>query len=178
MPAASIRPTVIRLFRHGSFSLINIVGLSIGLSACLLIFLYVHYELSYDGYNVKAARIVRVTTLVHAPESDFHVAGTPYPLASALLRDCPDVEAAARIGSASLNLRLNGETVAGKDFYYPEPAIFTVFTFTFLEGSASTALSRPHSIVLTRSAATTCFGKAPSWERPSPPVVKPTASPP
>lgn len=162
MSAVFLRPTIRRFFRHGSFSLINIAGLSIGLSACLLIFLYVRYELGYDGYNLKAARIVRVTTLVHSPESDFHVAGTPFPLASALLRDCPDVEAAARIGPASFNLRLNGETVAAKDFCYSEPAVFNVFTFTFLEGSAAAALSKPHSIVLTRSAAAANFGKGPA----------------
>ena len=162
MPAIFLRPTIRRLFRRGSFSLINIVGLCIGLSACLLIFLYVHYELGYDGYNVKANRIVRLTSLVHSPESDFRVAGTPEPLASSLIRDCPDVEAAARIGSASLNLHMNGETVAAKDFWYSEPAIFKIFTFRFLEGSASTALTGPHSIVLTRSAASTCFGQGPS----------------
>jgi putative ABC transport system permease protein len=150
------------LFRQKRFSLINILGLSLGLAACLLISLYVHYELSYDVYNDKASRIVRVTTVVHTPESDLHIAGSPGPLAAAMLRDCPDVAAAVRIDPAKFNLRLGGETVAAKDFYYSDQAVFAVFSFTFLEGSEAAALSQPHSIVLTRSAATMYFGKGPA----------------
>ena len=56
--------------KHKSFSLINILGLSIGIAACMIIFLYVHHELTFDQYNVKADRIARVTTTLHTPESD------------------------------------------------------------------------------------------------------------
>ncbi|HLI92967.1 MAG TPA: ABC transporter permease, partial [Puia sp.] len=162
MPADYLKIAFRRLLRQRTISLINIFGLATGLAACLLIFFYVHYELGYDAYNAKASRIVRITTLVHTPESDIHIAGTPGPLGSTLARECPDVEAAVRIESATFNVRLAGETVAAKNFNYSEPAVFTIFSFKFLEGSATAALREPGSIVLTRSAATTYFGKGPA----------------
>ena len=156
-----IKTAVRRLFRQRGPSLINVLGLSTGLAACLLLFLFVRYEEGYDAYNTNGPRIVRVTTLVHTPESDLHIAGTPGLLGAALLRDCPDVATAVRIEPATFNLRSNGETVAAENFFYSEASIFTVFSFTFLEGSAATALTEPHSIVLTRSSAIAYFGKGP-----------------
>jgi putative ABC transport system permease protein len=163
MPTISLHLTIRRLLRHGSFSLINIVGLSIGLSACLLLYMYVSYELGYDRYNKKISRIVRVSTLVHTPESDLRIAGTPSLLGPTLRRDCPDVEATVRIETTAINLRQNGETIVAKDFCYSEQAIFSVFTFTFLEGTAASALSAPHSIVVSRSTADTYFGNGPAF---------------
>ena len=72
------------LVKHKSFSFINILGLAIGIGACLIIFLYVHDELTFDLYNVKADRIARVTTRMHTPESDLVIATSPVMLASNL----------------------------------------------------------------------------------------------
>ena len=85
------------LVKRPGFSLINILGLSIGLAACLLLFLYVHYELSYDAYNHKASRIVRITSSLHTPESDLAIAMAPAALAPVLLRECPELAATVRI---------------------------------------------------------------------------------
>jgi putative ABC transport system permease protein len=62
MPANYLKITARRLLRQKAFSLINILGLSTGLAACLLIYLYVHSELTYDAYNPQAGRIARVTS--------------------------------------------------------------------------------------------------------------------
>ena len=77
------------LLKHKSFSLINILGLAIGIGACLIIFLYVHDELTFDQYNVKADRIVRATTRLHTPESDLVIATSPMMLGGTLKRDLP-----------------------------------------------------------------------------------------
>jgi putative ABC transport system permease protein len=153
MATIHLRSACRRLLRHKAFSLINILGLSIGLAACLLLSLYVQYELSYDAYNDKAARIVRVTSNIHSAESDISMAGTPSILGPTLLRDCPEVEAAVRIEQATFNIRQNGEMISATNFVYTEPAIFSVFSFSFLQGSPLTALKNPNSIVLTQSAA-------------------------
>ena len=165
MQLTALRSTARLLLRHKSFSLINILGLAIGLSACLLLYLYVHFELSYDTYNEKTPRIARVTSILHSPESDIAVAGTPPALAPALLRDCPEVEAAVRLESANLTIRQGGEMVGASDFYYSDASVFSVFSFTFLEGSAKAALSTPNSIVLARSAATHYLGPGPAIGR-------------
>src|SRR5271154_305542 len=101
MPTIHLRSAIRRLFRQKAFSLINILGLSIGLAACLLLYLYVQYELSYDAYNGKASRIVRVTSNIHSPESDIAITGVPSILGPTLLRDCPELEAAVRLESGN-----------------------------------------------------------------------------
>lgn len=148
------------LVRHFSFSLINILGLSVGLASCLLIYLYVDFELNYDGYNVHANRIARVTSILHSPESEMHLAFSSMPLADALVRDCPEIEAAVRVEQGSVNVRKGLEVFKEKNFYSSEQSIFTVFSFSFLEGGAAGALAEPNSIILTKSLAKKYFGNA------------------
>jgi putative ABC transport system permease protein len=83
-------------------------------------------------------------------------------LAPVLLRDCPDIESTVRIEPRAFNIHRNDETIAVKDFCYSEQSIFSIFSFAFLEGSPPTALKNPHSIVLSRNAANTWFGKGPA----------------
>jgi putative ABC transport system permease protein len=165
MPTIHLRSAIRRLFRQKAFSLINILGLSIGLAACLLLYLYVQYELSYDAYNDKAPRIVRVTSNIHSQENDIALAGTPSILGPTLLRDCPELEAFVRFDGAAFNIRDNGEMVSAPNFYYTDPGVFSVFDFSFLEGSPKTALKNPNSIVLTKSAAKHYLGPGPALGR-------------
>ena len=148
------------LARHFSFSLINILGLSIGIASCVLIYLYVHFELNYDRHNTRIDRIVRVTTVMHSPESDMSLAFCSMPLAGAVVRDCPEIESAFRIEDAAFNVRKGAEVFTEENFYYSEQSIFKVFTFSFLEGSSAGALEAPRSIVLTGSVAKKYFGAA------------------
>ena len=150
------------LIRHFPFSLINILGLSVGLASCLLIYLYVHFELNYDRYNAHFDRIVRVTSILHSPESAMHIAFSSMPLADALLREDPAIEAAVRVEPAAINVRKGAEVFKEENFYYSEQSIFKVFTFSFREGSAAGALAAPNSIILTSSLAKKYFGRAPA----------------
>jgi putative ABC transport system permease protein len=153
MPANYLKITARRLLRHRTISLINIFGLSVGLAACLLIYLYVRHELSYDTYHPNADRVARLTTVIHGAGSDVDVALAPFPAASNLLRSFPEVEAVARVDDESnLVIKVGTEIVGPKNFMYSEPAIFSVFGFRFLEGTAGGALSAPNSVVLSRSA--------------------------
>src|SRR3984957_17594265 len=165
MPANYLKITARRLLRHKGFALINILGLSIGLAACLLLYLYVQYELRQHAYNDKATRIVRVTSNIHSQENDIALAGTPGILGPTLLRDCPELEAFVRFDGANFNIRDNGEMVSAPNFYYTDPSVFYVFDFSFLEGSPKTALKNPHSIVLTKSAANHYLGPGPALGR-------------
>lgn len=145
------------LLKHKSFSFINILGLAIGIAACMIIFLYVHNELTFDQYNAKADRIARVTTTMHAPESDIVFATSPAPLATALLRDCPEVEATVRLESAPQVLKLHNEFFTEEAFYKTDKHIFSVFSFDFVEGTAAGALVNPYSIVITETIAEKYF---------------------
>jgi putative ABC transport system permease protein len=146
------------LLNHKSFSFINIFGLAIGIAACMIIFLYVHNELGFDKYNLNYDRIARVTTTVHAPESDLPFAPCAAPLADALKRDCPEVEATVRLEPSPKVMKLNNELVREEGFYTADQSIFSVFSFDFLEGSAAGALQNPNSIVITQTIAKKYFG--------------------
>jgi len=159
---ASFRQTVRRIFRYKSFAAINILGLSTGIAACLLIYGYVHNQLTYDAYNQNAARIARVTTILHAPESDMTFGSSPAPLAGFLQRDIPGITATARIESTEVLVRQDAEYKKEENFCYTEPSFLTIFTLHFLEGSPAAALSAPNSIVLTKSTEKRYFGKTPA----------------
>ncbi len=146
------------LVKHKSFSLINILGLAIGIASCLIIFLYVHNELTFDLYNANADRIARVTTILHAPESDVILATSPAPLADALKKDYPEVESAVRLENVNQAVIYNNDVLSEEAFYKSDPDIFSIFSFDFLEGSATGALQNPNSIVITETIRKKYFG--------------------
>ena len=150
------------LLKHKSFSFINILGLSIGIAACMIIFLYVHNELTFDQYNVNADRIARITTTIHAPESDVVLATSANPLADVLQRDYPEVALTARLEPAPQVTKLNNELFREQAFYKADQTIFSIFSFDFVEGTAAGALLHPHSIVITETIAKKYFGATPA----------------
>lgn len=104
--SASIQPAMIRnylkiafrnLAKHKMFSLINVLGLSSGMTACFLITLYVHFELTYDAFNTKADRIYRVATDVKTNSETLHYAISPWAMASNLRNEFPEIEAFVRV---------------------------------------------------------------------------------
>jgi putative ABC transport system permease protein len=147
------------LLRHKAFSLINIGGLSIGIAACLLISLYVNYELSYDTYHSKGDRIARITNLMRTPESDnVSIALSPTLLAAALNHNYPEVETAVRFQPQVTVIKVNDQ-VFKEDFVYKADAnVFDVFTYPFKEGNPAQSLTDPHSMVITASLAKKYFG--------------------
>ena len=132
------------LLKHKSFSLINILGLAIGIGACLIIFLYVHDELTFDQYNVKADRIVRVTTRLHTPESDLVIAYQPDDAGRNIEKGSTRKwrqPSGYRMQRSAV--KYNNEVFSEESFYKTEPGIFSVFSFDFLEGSPQHALQNP-----------------------------------
>ncbi len=163
MPANYLKITARRLLRQKTISLINIFGLSVGLAACLLIYLYVDHELSYDKYHPNADRVARLTTIIHSAGSDVNVALAPFPAGTNLLRSFPEVQAVARVDDESnLVVKAGTEISSPKNFYFSEPAVFSIFGFTFIEGTAAGALSAPNSVVLSRSQEKKYFGSQPA----------------
>ena len=147
------------LLRHKAFSIINIGGLSIGIGVCLVISLYVHYELSYDGWNVNKDRIVRITNIVYTPEADNIVmAPSPALLAATLKRDYPEVKRAVRFAPGKAVVKVNNQLFNEDYFYKTDANVFDVFPYRFLKGDARRALAGPHDIVITASIAKKYFG--------------------
>ncbi|MEO5977001.1 MAG: ABC transporter permease [Chryseolinea sp.] len=147
------------LAKRKSYSIISISGFAIGIAACIIIFLYVHNDLTFDEYNLKSDRIVRITTTMHSPDGDLRLATSPARLAD-ILKEYPDVESTLRLEASPKIIKLGDNVFSEKDFYKAEPSVFEVFTFDFLEGTAEGALDKPNSIVITSSIANKYFATA------------------
>ncbi|MDB5142929.1 MAG: FtsX-like permease family protein [Mucilaginibacter sp.] len=147
------------LNKHRFFSLVNICGLAIGVAAFWLITLYVTDELSYDRYHEKADRIFRVVQHGKWNTGGFDLAITAIPYAPALKADYPEVEDAVRIDmEGGGKITYNDKQFTANDIAFTDNGIFNVFTYHFLEGDEKTALSKPQSIVLTKTLAVKLFG--------------------
>jgi len=146
--------------RDKSYSLLNILGLTIGITFSLFLIFYIKDELSYDRYNEKANRIYRINAHIKEADKDtMRWAVTPFPMAPALANDYPEVEEAVRFISNGKVMYKNGDLRVYEDkVFTADSNLFRVFTYKFIGGNPLTALKDPKSMVLTRSAAKKFFG--------------------
>src|SRR6478752_6041468 len=152
----------IRNFRRDKwYSLLNILGLTIGIAFSLFLIFYIKDELSYDRYNEKANRIFRINANIKEADKDtMRWAVTPFPMGPALSKDYPEVEEAVRFVSNGKTLYKNGELRLYEDkVFFADSNLFRVFTHKFIEGNPQTALVTPNSMILTSSVAEKFFGK-------------------
>src|SRR3954471_14848104 len=147
------------------YSLLNILGLTIGITFSLFLIFYIKDELSFDRYHEKADRIYRINGYAKEPDKDeMKWAFTQFPLGPALKKDYPEVEEAVRFVGANKTMYKNGDLRFYEDkIFFTDSSIFKVFTFQFIEGNPKTVLTAPNSMVLTQSLAEKYFGKNKSY---------------
>jgi putative ABC transport system permease protein len=148
------------IHRHQVFSLINILGLAIGMAACMLVLLYVRDELSYDRTHEKADRIYRVAQHAHWEGGTIDAAVTSGPFAPFLKKDYPEVQQAVRIATEGSEFIKYGDKTLKTPIIVADPNLFDVFTHRFLYGSPTKALGNLNAIVLTKTTAENIFGHA------------------
>ena len=143
--------------RHRLYSFINISGLAVGMACCILILLWVQDELSFDRFHDNSSEIYRVIQDINFVDHSTSWAITQGPLGPALEAEFPEITDSVRYSRQSLRLaykdKVFDEVVAMGD-----GSIFSVFTFPLLRGDPETALSDPHSLVLTEQLARKYFG--------------------
>ncbi len=149
------------LNKNKGFTIINIVGLSVGIAACLLIVLYVVNELSYDKYNVNAKRIYRITENAKLNGNELSSAATEKPLKDALTA-LPEIEKTTRlVANTSLFrkcfVKKGNTAIEEKKVVFTESDLFSVFTLPMVDGNPSTSLNEPNSAVITESTAKKYF---------------------
>lgn len=161
-----IKITWRNLMRNKSYATINITGLAIGIAACLLIFLVVRFETSFDSYHANRDRIYRIVTVSSGPDGTHAGGGAPLPLAEELRLDFPQIKQVANImkndgthytvveGRNGGALKKFKEDLA----YYADPGFFQVFDFKWLAGDKRSALAEPNTVVLSRDEADKFFG--------------------
>ncbi|MGD9344675.1 MAG: ABC transporter permease [Candidatus Aminicenantes bacterium] len=151
------------IIRNTWFSVIKIAGLSVGMAAFLLILFYVQFELSFERFHEKADRIHIFLTRDIENRKDMieYFAGSPEPLAAALINDIPEVVNATRIMKpwTPKAVLQYGEKRFFEQGIYADHNFFAVFTFPLIKGDPQKALVEPNTIVISGKVAQKLFGK-------------------
>jgi len=149
------------LRRNKAFSAINIFGLAIGMATCLVILLFISNELSYDRYNTKADRIVRVVFQGSIQGEKMAEAHVMPPVAQTLRADYPEVQEATRLRNyGTPRVTYKDKSFRENAFAFVDSNFFQVFTLPFLQGDPRTALAEPNTIVISQTVAQKYFGSA------------------
>ncbi|HLZ89778.1 MAG TPA: ABC transporter permease, partial [Puia sp.] len=159
----SLLTVALRNFKRDKwYSLLNILGLMIGITFSLFLIFYIKDELSFDRYNDKADRIYRISSNIKEPEKDtMRWVSTQFPLGPTLKKDYPEVEEAVRFIAEDKKMYRKGELRIYEDkIFYADSNVFRVFSYPFLQGDPNTALVEPNSLVLTQSVAEKFFGRS------------------
>jgi len=158
--------TAIRnLKRYKSYAIINVLGLAVGIAACLLIFLVIRFETSFDSFHSKKEDIYRVGSIYETQDGITYDAGSSFPVGPALRIDFPQIKEVANIfkkGDEQITIEEEGEQKKFQsDVYFAEPEFFNMFDFGWLAGNPKTSLAQPASAVLTQETAEKYYG---NWQ--------------
>lgn len=145
--------------RQPGYTLLNVIGLTIGIAASLFILLYITEESRFDTYHEKADRIFRISSDITEPDDNFRWASTQFPLASTLKQDYPEVENYVRFMSDGRSrFEYKDRSFFEEKVFIVDSTVFNVFSFDLIKGDPAIALQQPNSIVLNESAANRIFG--------------------
>ncbi len=140
-----------RMYRHKTFSLINIVGLALGMAVSMLLIVYIIDEHKYDKFHKNLERIYRI-------EAEWGKSLPPI-IGHVLPQSVPEIELCTRFQfPGSLTLSANNKAYTEEDLAFVDNTCFDIFSFDFIHGSAKTALTAPFCIVLTESLAKKMLG--------------------
>lgn len=147
------------LLKNKSYSILNIIGLSVGLACFTLIGSWIKTELSYDNFHRNADRLYRIgATRAHDQSLTDKQAVTPAALSPALISDFREVETALRVKKTNATVKLEDKQFIEDDILVTDPSFLTMFSFNLKAGDTRTALNDPYAIVLSENMARKYFG--------------------
>lgn len=145
--------------RHKEYSAINILGLAVGITCCVLIMLFVRSEWSYDKFHSKSDRLYRMWQHEKYEGEDFINTITPLPMAAALQSNLPEIEATCRIYQMTPIVKL-GQQSFSESIRMVDSSFFHLFDFKLLRGNRNNPFPTANSMILTPELAKKYFGKA------------------
>jgi putative ABC transport system permease protein len=157
MFASYLKVALRAMLKRKGYTLINIVGLTVSIAVCFLIFLWVKDELSYDRFNTKAERTYRVSWKARFGNNEWDIPLIPVPVAETLEKQFPEVERTVRLRQGGFSLRFGNDFVREEKALFVEDSFFEVFTVHFVSGSPADALRDPDAIILTTQTAQRYF---------------------
>ncbi len=151
--------------RHKEQAIIKVLGLAVGIATCLLIFLVIRYETSFDDFHPDGDHIYRVVSAFQTPQGIGYESGVPFPTGPTLRRDYPQLKQVASIvslgGDGQFTIPATSQKFREKvGVVYAEPQFFDMFAFPWLAGDRTTALNQPNTVLLAKDIAEKYFG---SW---------------
>jgi len=161
------------LFRNKLYSLVNILGLAIGVSACLVIYLLVSFELSFENFHPDRERIYRITSGFKNQDGKyFFNAGLSAPMPESILQEVPGIEylTACHVWESKVTVPNDKNDTKNlpktwksnnAEILICQPQYFNIFNYEWLEGNQKTALQTPNEVILTKNEAEKYFGKIP-----------------
>lgn len=148
------------LWRHKAFSVLNITGLAVGMSAFFLIYQYVRFEYSYDNFVTKGDRIYRLVTDLKSTAATLHWSSTSMPMAINLKAEYPEIDDIVRLNGNRALLQRGDVKFEEKALVFADSSLFSIFDFPLIQGDPKTALKEPFSVVLSQTTAKKYFGEA------------------
>jgi putative ABC transport system permease protein len=148
------------LVRRKTFSLINTLGLAFGIAACLIIYMYVSYERSYDTFNKNADNIYRLENVRYYASGTDSSAGCVALLGPTLKEEIPEVMDFTRLRKIQGLVAVNNQYFNEKNILWADSSFLTIFSFPLISGDASKALAGRYSAVITRNSAQKFFGSS------------------
>lgn len=157
------------LLRNKAYAAINVSGLAVGMAACILLFIVVRYELSYDKFQPNYSNIYRVVTQDKYSDGIDYTPGTPFPVLDAMRVDMPQLTTGALFASYGSQVTVLGKDASNNSqkkfiepsgIFFADPQFFSVFHFNWLSGTPA-LLAEPNNTVLTKKMAEKYFG---NWQ--------------
>lgn len=159
-----LRVAIRNLLKHRTFSFINIFGLAVGLTGCMIIGLYIYEETGYDTFFPDHERVYRITREFKSPDgsTSLELAAVAPMVAPLLKNDYPQIEEIFRIvptGSIAIKLPDSQKLYTETGFMFADSTMFEILPTPFVAGDPRTALSQPNAVVLSEEVAERYFGK-------------------
>ena len=152
------------LLQQRGYTLINLLGLALGMACCLLIILYVQHELAYDRHHERADRIYRISSEMKMGGNRDHYAMSSMAAGPEVSARYPEVDTFTRFlySSSARSVRVADRAFKEERIFLADPQVFDVFSYPLVEGQPTQALQQPNSVVLTQALARKYFGDEPA----------------
>jgi putative ABC transport system permease protein len=154
-----IKTAIRHILKHPGYSILNILGLTLGIASALFLIIYVSDEVSYDRYHEKADRIYRVSSKITEPDDQFTWIIAQIPFGPQVVKDYPEVQSFVRFIPFNRALfKYEDKEFNEEQFYYVDSTLFDIFSYKVLKGEVKSALTEPKKIILTKKTASKYFG--------------------
>jgi putative ABC transport system permease protein len=148
------------ILKHFGYSILNILGLTLGITSAIFLIIYVADEVSYDRYHEKADRIYRISTTIKEPDDQFTWIFAQIPFGPQVAHDYPEVQSFVRFINMPRSLyKYEDKEFNEENFFYVDSTLFDIFSYKVIKGEVKSALLAPKKIILTEKIANKYFGK-------------------